>query len=253
MSHHRVQPYHARDPLHFAIQQEIQRHDDSLWFYGELAMFCLLWSIEDHRKDLVDRCHSCWFENERAASAYRQGDINKCPACFGTSFEGGYRALIVRPVLISDGDEGEVKSVRGITHPMALTFESTTDFRVRAGDYLLRANGARYQLRTPTISQLRSGFATPHATIDAIGYHLNQGHLEDETSVAYSIPPNAEELQTILSQQIRLPADLSQYEDIRAPLRPVLNDEGGSRKAIDPLDKSLSGIRENPNGITGYP
>lgn len=246
MTHHKVQPYHARDPKQYSITQEVQRHDDALWHYGELAMFCLLWSNQDHLDGYVDRCSTCYLANDRVASAYKQGDRNKCPNCYGTTFEGGYRALIVRPIIISDGDPGEVKTPRGISHPMGLTFESTTDFRVRAGDYLFRADGDRFQLRTPTVSQLRTGFATPHPSLDAIGYHLNQGHKEDETSVAYIIPPNEEELEEILTQEIRLPYDFSEHEDIRGLLRPDDPGQEGARRFIDPLDKSLTGNPESP-------
>lgn len=247
MSHHRVAPYHARDPKRYSVDNEIKARDDALWHYGELAMFCLMWNIKDHELGHVDRCSSCWLSNDRIASAYSQGSRDKCPNCFGTTFEGGYRAMIIRPVVTSSGDENSHPTTKGYVHEMPLNFESTNDFWVNSGDYIFMADGNRFQLRTPTSISLNSGFNTMYRENATIAQHLNQGHLEDKTSVAYIIPPNEQELGAILNQERRLPYDKTEYEDIRAPLYPYYRGDG-SRTFIDISDKSLTGDPENPHG-----
>lgn len=245
---HKIQPYHLDDQmLTWSYEQERMRHEDALWQLGELCMFALLWSVEDHVAGYVQKCTTCE-PNNRIHDVYNQPKQNKCPDCFGTNFEGGYRAVIIRPTIISDDDPGETIGPRGVSHPSNIFAESTTDFRVREGDYMFRADGTRYRLRTPTSANLRTGFGTPYNSINAVGYHLNQGSLEDRTSVAYIIPPPEDNLRSILLNSIRLPQDKSQHEDIRAPLIPETYDQPGSRKRIVQTDRSLSGDPENPDG-----
>lgn len=245
---HRIKPYHARDPKNYSIGNEVKARDDALWHYGELAMFCLMWTIRDLNLGYVDRCSSCWMSNDRLSAAYGQGSQNKCPNCFGTTFEGGYRALIIRPTVVSSGDESTRPTTKGVVNEMPLSFESTNDFWVNTGDYVFRADGHRFQLRTPSSVSLNSGFNTPYRQNSTIAQHLNQGHLEDDTSVAYIIPPNEQELGEILNQERRLPYDKSRYEDIRAPLYPYYMGSEGARTFINLYDKSLTGDPENPHG-----
>lgn len=244
---HRIQPYHLDDPMGWAVEQERQRHDDALWQLGELAALCLLWNIEDFNAGMVEKCTTC-SSSSRISDAYNQPGRNKCPDCFGTNFRGGYRALIIRPCIITDGDGQNALGPRGVSHPKEVSFESTNDFKVRPGDYLFRANGARYQLRQPSTTTLRTGFSTPYHHTHKVGYHLNDGALEDPTSVAYMIPPIPSVLEDILVNRIRVPEDKNHYEDIRGPL--LLEEHGlpGSRREIVNTSKTLSGDPENPYG-----
>lgn len=245
---HRVQPYHLDDQMFkWAYEQQNMRHEDALWQLGELCMFVLLWSVEDHAAGWVRKCTTCE-TNTRIHEVYNQPKQNKCPDCFGTNFEGGYRAVIIRPTIISDHDPGESLGSRGVSHTTNIMSESTTDFRVREGDYLFRADNTRYRLRTPASANMRTGFGTPYNTLNAVGYHLNQGSLEDQTSVAYIIPPQADDLRYILHNAIRIPQDKSRWEHIRAPLIPEAYEQPASRKQIDQFDPSLSGDPENPDG-----
>lgn len=248
MPHHRVQPYHLDDQMQvWSYEQQRMRHEDALWQLGELCLFVLLWSVEDHVAGYVQKCTTCE-TNSRIHEVYNQAKINKCPDCFGTNFEGGYRATIIRPAIISDDDPGETLGPRGVSHQTNVYVESTTDFRVREGDYMLRANDTRFRLRTPSSANMRTGFGTPYNTLNSVGYNLNQATLEDKTSVAYMIPPQADDLRYVLHNAIRIPQDKSPWEDIRAPLIPEAYDQPASRKTINQFDPSLSGDPENPDG-----
>jgi hypothetical protein len=192
-------------------------------------MFALMWHIQDFQHGLVDRCQRCFEGGDgpdaAIARAYKQPTQNKCPSCFGTTFEGGYKALIVRPAIFSDTDESETFQARGVVHPNDLDVESTTDFRVRSQDYVFRASGDRYQLRVPQRVTLRSGFAHPHQSQEAIGYNHARASMEDpEASVAYLIPPPTQTLTSLLATVGKTPPDFSQYETIRAPLIPDWDD-----------------------------
>jgi hypothetical protein len=84
-----LQPYYLREPQRWAVDQERQRHLQALYTVGEWTMFCLMWNLEDFQNGLVTRCSVCY---NRSSQAYKQGERNKCPDCFGTTFEGGFRA-----------------------------------------------------------------------------------------------------------------------------------------------------------------
>lgn len=223
-----AQPYYVRDRQDWAVAQERQRHNQALFQVGEYAMFVLMWHVEDHEAGLVARCTRCSPRldpvQSQIADTYKQPEQHKCPACYGTSFEGGYKARIIRPAIFSDADEDEQRVARGVTNPQALSVESTTDFRVRTMDYVFRSTGDRFQLRVPNRITLRTGFATPHQSSDAIGYNHARASQEDRTSVAYLIPPTEAETVAMLNRGARLPEDFSAVEVIRAPLIPLAND-----------------------------
>jgi hypothetical protein len=217
---HRVVPYYIRETQPFAIEQERRRHNEALWYFGENTMFALMWHLEDFQNDLVERCPTCYESQGAVADVYGQSNEYKCPDCFGTTFEGGFKALIIRPAIFSDTDEGETKLARGIVHPNDLSIESTPDFRIRTGDYCFRSNGDRFYLRVPERVTLRTGFAPPTQTDTAIGYNHANAAQEDPSTVAYTVPPANDELAAILGHVSRVPRDWTTYEVIRAPLIP---------------------------------
>jgi hypothetical protein len=225
----RYQPYYVREVQDWAVQQEHLRHSQALYDFGEWAMFCLLWHIQDYSAGLVGRCSRCYgadgSKQREISDVYQQPTQNRCPVCFGTTFEGGFKALIIRPTLFSDTDESERMQARGVVHPSDLDVESTPDFRVRSGDYVFRSSGDRFQLRVPQRVTLRTGFAHPHQSTAAIGYNHARASLEDpNVSVAYLIPPPAATLPSLLSLAGKTPADFTQYEIIRSSLIPVGDD-----------------------------
>lgn len=217
---HRVMPYYVRETQPFAIEQERRRHQQALWYFGEPAMFALMWHLEDFQNDLVERCPTCFESKGRIAEVYGQASDAKCPDCFGTTFEGGFKALIIRPAIFSDSDESETKHSRGVVHPNDLTIESTPDFRIRSGDYCFRVTGERYYLRVPERVTLRTGYDNPKQSEAAIGYNHANAAQEDPSSVAYLVPPRGDELNSILSRSARIPRDWGDYEVIRSPLIP---------------------------------
>lgn len=186
---------------------------------GEYAMFVLMWTARDFDAGLVGLCPVC--ASDRISKAYGQPTRNRCPSCFGTTFEGGYRALIVRPCIISDADDSQSFTVRGVVSPQELNLETTADFRIHGGDYVMRATGERLQLDAPQRTTLRSGFGTPHQAQTETAYNVASASVEDGESVAYIIPPNTTDLVTILSRTGPAPVSFSDVEVLRAPLIPL--------------------------------
>jgi hypothetical protein len=212
-------PHHLPDPQRWAIEQERKRHDDALFGYGEYAMFILLWNFVDHELGLVERCPSCYISRGKIAEAYGQSDQNKCLACFGTTFEGGYKAKIVRPSLWDANEEDYRKGDRGQFIQATASVQSTSDFRLRTGDYIFRGDGTRWQMRTLSTNHLRTGFETPTDALTPVGYNFGTVAREDEDTIAYLIPPTTAELLILLNKSYtRVPYDFTADEDIRAAL-----------------------------------
>lgn len=248
---HRVVPYYVRETQSWAIEQERRRHNQALWYFGEPTMFALMWHLEDFQANLVERCPTCFESQGQIAEVYGQASDAKCPDCFGTTFEGGFKALIVRPSIFSDSDEGETRHSRGVVHPNDLTIESTPDFRVRTGDYAFRLNGDRFYLRVPQRVTLRTGYAYPGQTDAAIGYNHANAAQEDPDSVAYKIPPANDELAGILGHVFRVPRDWGTFEVIRAPLIPD-EDTDQSKEWFPSIETGGDGV-PGPQGPPGPP
>jgi hypothetical protein len=210
---------YVRSRQNWAVEQERARHDQALHMIGENALFCLLWTARDHDAGLVGLCPVC--ASDRVAQAYGQATRNKCPSCYGTRFEGGYRALLVRPAVFTDADDSQSFTARGVVAPQEVHLETTSDFRVHSGDYVMRATGERLQLRAPQRTTLRTGFGTPFQREDATAYNLARAAVEDPESVAYLIPPATDDLIQILSRTGPTPPSFADVEVLRAPLIPL--------------------------------
>jgi hypothetical protein len=233
-------PAWQRDAQPWAVAQERQRHVQALWQYGELAYFALLWHIEDHQAGFAIRCPRCYINvtdqtgpttpppaEAQIASAYGQGNQYSCPLCYGTFFIyagdspfPGIRALIVRPVIVTDMDKNQKKDAKGVVNTGVVAAETTPDFRVRTGDYMFRGDNTRFQLRVPRRTTLRTGFALPWQAAAAIDYNQLNAGLEDPSSVAYIIPPAQDVLAAVLGTYTRIPVDYSWAEIINGALIP---------------------------------
>jgi hypothetical protein len=215
------QPFYTRDRKDWAIEQEIYRHKQALYDIGEWAMFVLLWTVEDFKSGYVVHCPRCFSGDDVAAdtsSVYKQSSQARCPSCYGTTFQGGIRAKLIRPTIFADTDDEETKSTRGVVHPQRVTVESTNDFRFRSGDFVFRIDGSRWQLSGPSRVTLRTGFEHPGQSASSIGYAPCPASLEDKTSVAYLIPPNSDQLKSLLTPMSRYP--ISANDLINGPLIP---------------------------------
>lgn len=221
----RTKPYYLRQRADWAIEQERMRHAQAIYMVGEWAMFFLMWQVVDFEAGRVQRCSVCYPSGaplaKRVADVYDQPHKNKCPSCFGTTFEGGYRARIVRPAIFADTDDNEDTSKRGAIHPSTVTIESTWDFRAYGGDYVVRANNTRWQLSNPQRVTLRTGFETPEQSVTSLTYSNMRAGYEEPTTVAYTLPPtSAGTIATILGTPMYYPSDFSAHEDINGPLIP---------------------------------
>jgi len=208
----------------WAQQQVRDSHTEALYQMGEFAVFTLLWYAKDYDKGLVALCPTCTLSDSvlgRMSHAYEQPTREKCPDCYGTHFQGGIRAQIVRPSLWTDSNTDTQHTPRGEASSDAMVIETTEDFSFRHGDYVFRADGGRYQGEELSGTWIRSGFDVPDYQKSVAG-QISQARLEDPASVAYMIPPSADRLSAILrvTTGTHWPPDFSALEQINGPLVP---------------------------------
>lgn len=214
----------------FAVQQsqpwvsdQIRRqHTEVLYTYGEYAMFLLMWTALDYEAGRVGKCTTCndtGTVSDRYASAYNQPLREKCPDCYGTLFEGGYRAKIIRPSLWNDGAPDTNQTPRGFVVSNTFAVETTDDFTMHHQDFVFRVTGDRFSAQTLSPTFIQSGFISPELGGMRVGSQVPQVQLEDKASVAYIIQPtDPAVLLAILGQTVYFDADFSEVEDIRGPL-----------------------------------
>lgn len=202
----------------WALDQEKFHHEEALWRFGEYTIFVLLWNAADYKAGRVTHCSTCFTSQGLVAEVYQQPAKRNCPNCFGTTFEGGYRARIVRPaiwnVTETEGDEGP----RGQVGTARSTIQTTVDFHWRAGDYAIRADNSRWQITGLDSTYLDTGFE-PSVARTAVGYNTASATLEDPSSVAYIIPPtDPVDVAALARQGDHTPHMFADIEDVNGPL-----------------------------------
>lgn len=209
---------HLRDPEDWAVNNLRSSHDDALGLFGEYAIFVMLWHVEDHDEGLVDRCPTCVLPYGRIGEVFGQPSDADCDDCLGTGFEGGYRAKIIRPSVWDFSEETQADSRRGEVHRQTAAVQSTSDFRLKTGDFAIRADNTRYRVRSIVNDRLITGYEHPTRQNTSVGFNYSQLVRDDETSVVYKVPPLTQaELNTLLNPVTpRWPVDYTGDEDIPA-------------------------------------
>lgn len=214
-----AQPFQLRQPEPWAEEAVARSHQEALYGLGEYAMFVLLWNAFDADAGRVGRCGVCFVAYGKVAEAYGQSANNDCPSCYGTTYEGGYRARIIRPAIWQDRQTDQPKRTRrGSVETDVMSVETTSDFVMHTGDLVFRADGTRYKVTTPNSVELRTGFQATDRNDTTVGLNIAQARLEDRATVTYDIPPDEATLRAALSTAGRFPSALSPFEDVRGPL-----------------------------------
>jgi hypothetical protein len=217
------QPYVLPDPQNWAVEQERLRHDQALFDHGEYAFFILMWQELDNRLGRVTRCSRCYGQtvNSRVANVYNQAAEERCPQCFGTTFEGGFKALIVRQSLWTFSEDNDTIGRRGIIEQATAAIQSTSDFQMRTGDHVVRGDGTRWTIQSLTAPHLRTGFQTPTNTGNIVAFNYGQAAKDDASAPSFAMPPHltASQLHAVLNPpHPHRPIDYSDYEEVRGPL-----------------------------------
>lgn len=175
-------------PTSYDIAQEQMRHNDAIHWYGEMTCFLLWWKTEDFLAGLVTRCSVCYLPFGDITDAYRQPSKNKCPSCYGTTFEGGLKAKLYRPGIWDLNPVEHDTFKRGDVNIIKGTIETLSNIDVRDGDSIVRRDGTRWQLDPPTWQEITTGFGSQKGTQTLRMRGRSAITLEDPASVAYLVP-----------------------------------------------------------------
>jgi hypothetical protein len=224
-------PYFLKTPDLQMIVQERQRHNEAVYALGEHSFHVLLWHIEDYEAGACQRCPYCSQPGDSIQnavfSAYKQPILNKCPQCYGTTYFktnaaafGGLKARIVRPCIWDTADVEHKMDQRGEVASSTSTLQSTSDFRMRSGDFVFRADGTRWRVQEIKTDFIVSGMQASDDLRTMIGYSYPGCKQEAETSVAFTIPPDKATVQSLLDISLvpNYPIDFSSHEIINGAL-----------------------------------
>lgn len=163
-------------------------HAEALYAFGEYVIFTLMWRPKDFEMGLVGRCQTCFVgAASRQAAAFQQPTKRECPDCYGTTYEGGFRAQIIRPAILADRNQEVSEENRGVVVTDTIQMETTSDFRLHKGDYVFRGDNTRFQTEEKNEAVVRTGFGAPLTSDSSAG--TTTAHREETTSVAFLIPP----------------------------------------------------------------
>lgn len=177
----------------YAAVLEIQHHDEALAWYGEMAALVLLWDIEDFNEGRVGRCSVCYTPFGKITEAYNQPMRNRCHNCFGTTFEGGYRALVYRPTLWGPVPQMEGLTKHGELKIVSAEVQTTADVQMRDGDWIVRQDGTRWKIGQPVGQEITTGFGPSADQLSRSSFRATQ---EDPTSAAFLVQVDTLAMQT---------------------------------------------------------
>lgn len=208
-------------------------HEDALNAFGEYSLFVLMWSHVDYEAGRVGRCPRCttiYSDDEDVSqdifNAFRQPVEDRCLSCFGTTFDGGWKAKLVRPSMWDYSEERWSKTARGYVVNNTGSVQSTADFFMRDGDYVFRADGTRWRASGAQQTRLIDGFGHPSRADSNMGINFTQVTREDKTAIPYSIKPTTRTELTDLLDVVaqHAPEKYREKDQVRGPILPESND-----------------------------
>lgn len=179
------------DRRQWDIEQERDRNLQALYRFGEYCIFYQFWQDADFKAGLVGRCSVCEDIDHIAMATYKQPAQTRCPSCFGTTYEGGWKRRVVRPAVWSEDTQIDQQEVsRGTVEVARAQISVPYDLLLLNGDLVIRADNSRWHVEAVTLTLLHTGFTQSPQPTTAIGYNVPTIVLEPKTSVTYTLPPD---------------------------------------------------------------
>lgn len=210
----------------WAIQSLRKDHEQALYQRGEPTILVLMWQLRDFRAGLVGRCQSCAADQTVAdptifTDTYKQPARAYCPDCFGTTFEGGWKAQVLRPALW-DTEEVEVQeNTRGVVERLHATMQIPSGVALTNGDYAIRLDNTRWQCGQPTSTVMHLGYGYNGGPDgNTIGYAaISMQRVDADGDPAMLLPPTPEVVaQVLTSYNAHVPLDNSTFDTVRGPI-----------------------------------
>ena len=205
--------YYVLDVKNWEIQNERTRVNQAFYRYGEYAIFVIMWTRLDYEAGLVGRCQTCFNKvDPLIADTFQQSPYFNCGDCYGTTFEGGYKAILTQPSLWEWAEPVLELQAKGTVNTDTATIQTPGNFRLQPKDYIIRGDGTRWQVKSAIDAvHLITGFGTPSGGWNAVSYTYREVAREDESHVIYQLPISLAEIhQRIPQYYSRVPIDFTQ-------------------------------------------
>lgn len=212
---------------------ERKSHEEAVNAFGEYSLFVLMWTVHDLDEGLVTRCSRCQSIGGKTSDAsamifdsFKSPVEGQCSNCYGTTFEGGWKAKLIRPAMWDYAEEKWDKTARGYITNNSGSVQSTADFFMRDDDYIFRADGTRWKVSGAQPGRIIDGFGHPSRADNNLGLNYTSVVRENESAPSFKIPPlTRTELTELLDVVGRHHAvDYRSFDEIRGPIRPESND-----------------------------
>lgn len=183
-----------QNPHQYAVDQEVTRHDDACHYFGEMTAIIMMWNQRDFDLGKVGRCSVCYTSWGEVAEVFGQSSKRKCPSCFGTTFEGGFRAIVYRPCIWDfDSDQKQDYEKRGYVQNGSAGVQTVSGLALHDNDYLVRQDATRWRMGPPSDDRIVTGFSPTGQEVGSGS--VIQVQREDPSSIVFMIPVNQEGLQ----------------------------------------------------------
>lgn len=177
----------------YAIFNERANQDEAVTLLGEPTAFILWWHIDDFDANLVTRCSQCYTNTDGIAAAYGQPSTSRCDSCYGTTFEGGTRAVLYRPALWNAVDGSDSVQRKGVITTGSATIQTVSGFDMRDGDVAVRRDLSRWRLDRSSSGEFVTGYGYEGSVSKEIR-SIVSATLLDEASPGHLVPIEIEAL-----------------------------------------------------------
>jgi hypothetical protein len=133
---------------------------------------------------------------------------------------GGMKARLVRPCMWNPTDEYQKLVATGEIITATTSVQSVSDFRMRTGDFILKADGTRWRVARHETDSIISGFQAANDIRAMTGYNYPLCTREDESTPAFLAPPDTATVMSLLDTSIipNWPVDFSSWEVVNGGL-----------------------------------
>ena len=106
--------------------------EDGMRLCGSTWLVRRMWTLQDLADGLVKRCPGCWDEVNHQSKR-----PNDCPNCYGTTFDGGYRPLEMRRMVVNEnGSDNTEYDNHGTREKFDVTVKMAVEPIYHDGDLL---------------------------------------------------------------------------------------------------------------------
>ena len=106
--------------------------EDGMRLCGSTWLVRRMWTLQDLADGLVKRCPVCWDEVNHQSKR-----PNDCPNCYGTTFDGGYRPLEMRRMVVNEnGSDNTEYDNHGTREKFDVTVKMAVEPIYHDGDLL---------------------------------------------------------------------------------------------------------------------